>query len=65
MLLHAGYPFVREAAYLASVYSQVYVDIGLAVPFLSVAGMRGVLQQLLELSPVSKLMYSSDAHMIP
>jgi predicted TIM-barrel fold metal-dependent hydrolase len=41
------------------------VDIGLAVPFLSVAGMRGVLQQLLELSPVSKLMYSSDAHMIP
>ena len=65
VLLHAGYPFVREAAYLASVYPHVYVDIGLAIPFLSVAGMRGVLQQLLELSPVSKLMFSSDAHMIP
>ena len=65
VLLHAGYPFVREAAYLASVYPHVYVDIGLTIPFLSVAGMRGVLQQLLELSPVSKLMFSSDAHVIP
>ena len=65
VLLHAGYPFVREAGYLAAMYSQVYVDFGLAVPFLSIAGMKSVLQQLLELTPTTKLLYSSDAHMVP
>lgn len=65
VLLHAAYPFTREAAYLASVYPNVYVDFGLAIPFLSVFGMRQVISMLLELSPTSKIMYSSDAHMIP
>ncbi|MBE9177807.1 amidohydrolase family protein [Oculatella sp. LEGE 06141] len=65
VLLHAAYPFTREAGYLASVYPQVYVDFGLAVPLLSVAGMRQTVQMLMELSPTSKLMYSSDAHFIP
>jgi predicted TIM-barrel fold metal-dependent hydrolase len=65
VLLHAGYPFVREAAYLAAVYPQVYVDIGLTIPFASVAGMRAVLRELLELAPTTKLLYSSDAHLTP
>lgn len=65
VLLHAAYPFSREAAYLASVYPQVYVDYGLAVPFLSVSGMDQTLRQLLELAPTSKVMFSSDAHFIP
>jgi predicted TIM-barrel fold metal-dependent hydrolase len=65
VLLHAAYPFSREAGYLASVYPQVYVDFGLAVPFLSVAGMTATLRMLLELTPTSKLLYSSDAHFIP
>jgi len=65
VLLHAGWPFCREAAYLAAVYPQVYVDFGLVVPLLSRAGMRAALRQLLEASPVSKIMYSSDAHSIP
>jgi predicted TIM-barrel fold metal-dependent hydrolase len=65
VLLHGSYPFMREAGYLASVYPQVHLDMGLAVPYLSVAGMRGMLRRLLELAPTTKLMYSSDAHMIP
>jgi hypothetical protein len=65
VLLHASYLYAQEAGYLASVYPQVYLDFGLAVPFLSVAGMRSTVQQLLELAPTSKLMYSSDAHNIP
>lgn len=65
VLLHAGYPFVAEAGYLASVYPKVHVDIGLAIPFLSVGGMRRVVRSLLELAPITKLMYSSDAHVIP
>lgn len=65
VLLHASYPYMREAGYLASMYPQVYLDFGLAVPFLSVSGMRNVIRQLLELTPTTKLMYSSDAHSIP
>jgi len=65
VLLHAGYPFVREAGYLAAMHSQVYVDFGLAVPCLSIAGMKSVLRQLLELAPTTKLLFSSDAHMVP
>jgi predicted TIM-barrel fold metal-dependent hydrolase len=65
VLLHASYPYMREAGYLASVYPQVYLDFGLAVPFLSVAGMRAALRMLLELAPTTKLLYSSDAHFIP
>jgi predicted TIM-barrel fold metal-dependent hydrolase len=56
---------MREAGYLASMYPQVYLDFGLAVPFLSVSGMRNTIRQLLELIPTTKLMYSSDAHSIP
>ncbi len=65
VLLHGSYPYTREAAYLASVYPQIYVDFGLAIPFLSISGMRNTLRLLLELSPTSKILYSSDAHFIP
>jgi predicted TIM-barrel fold metal-dependent hydrolase len=65
VLLHASYPFMREAGYLASVYPNVFVDMGLAVPMLSVRGMVATVGALLELAPVSKVMFSSDAHLIP
>ena len=65
MLLHASYPFTREAGYLAAVYHNAYLDTGLAVPFLSVSGMRETIRALLELAPTTKLLYSSDAHLFP
>lgn len=65
VLLHAAYPFAREAGYLAAVYPQVHVDFGLAVPLLSRSGMRFAIASLLELTPLSKIMASSDAHLIP
>jgi predicted TIM-barrel fold metal-dependent hydrolase len=65
VLLHASYPFVKEAGYLASVYPQVYLDFGLTVPYLSTAGMRQAVKQLLELAPYTKVMFSTDAHAIP
>jgi predicted TIM-barrel fold metal-dependent hydrolase len=65
VLLHASYPFAREAGYLASVYPQVHLDFGLAVPMLSVAGMWQAVGMLLELAPSGKVLYSSDAHFIP
>ena len=65
VLLHASYPYTREAGYLASVYPNVYLDFGLAIPCLSVSGMQNIIKQLIELAPTSKLMYSSDAYLIP
>lgn len=65
VLLHAGYPFVRETGFLASVYPNAHADFGLTVPFLSVSGMVAVLSELLELTPFTKLLYSSDASRVP
>lgn len=65
VLLHAGYPYVRETGFLASVYRNAWADFGLALPFVSVAGMRRVLSELVELTPLNKLLYSSDASLIP
>jgi predicted TIM-barrel fold metal-dependent hydrolase len=65
VLLHASYPYTREVGYLAAVYPQVFVDFGLAVPCLSVQGMHRAVAMLLELAPISKVLYSSDAHLAP
>lgn len=65
VLLHASYPFTREAGYLAAMYPNVYVDLGLAIPFLSAAGMRCVVRAFLELTPLTKIIFSTDAHVIP
>lgn len=60
VLLH-GYPYIQEAGYLASVYPGAYLDLGLSFPHLSRAGMRLALQQALHLTPVSKVLFSTDA----
>ncbi|EOY07990.1 Glutamate-ammonia ligases,catalytics,glutamate-ammonia ligases isoform 2 [Theobroma cacao] len=65
VLLHASYPFSKEASYLASVYSQVYLDFGLAIPKLSVHGMISSVKELLELAPIKKVMFSTDAYATP
>ncbi|KAH6798829.1 nodulin/glutamine synthase-like protein [Perilla frutescens var. frutescens] len=61
VLLHASYPFSKEASFLASVYPQVYLDFGLAVPKLSFHGMLSSVKELLELAPINKVMFSTDA----
>ncbi|CAN6460666.1 unnamed protein product [Victoria cruziana] len=65
VLLHASYPFSQEASYLASVYPNVYVDFGLAIPKLSIHGMVSSIKQLLELTPINKVMFSTDGYAFP
>ena len=62
VLLHC-YPFVREAGWLAHVYSNVYFDLSLTIPH--VARPATALAEALELAPVSKLLYASDAAQTP
>ncbi|KAL9034735.1 MAG: hypothetical protein Q9180_005244 [Flavoplaca navasiana] len=65
VLLHASYPFTREAGYLASVYRNVYLDIGEVFPMVSQDGQESVVRQALELCPSEKLTWSTDGHWFP
>ncbi|KMZ58598.1 hypothetical protein ZOSMA_75G00310 [Zostera marina] len=65
VLLHASYPFSKEASYLASIYSQVYLDIGLTVNKISVHGMKSSIKEILELAPINKVMFSSGGYAFP
>ncbi|KIY47660.1 amidohydrolase 2 [Fistulina hepatica ATCC 64428] len=65
VLLHAAYPFTREAAYLTSVYHNVYLDLGLVCPVISALGQLEVMRQALETAPTNKIIWSTDAHWWP
>ena len=62
VLLHC-YPFVREAGWLAHVYANVFFDLSLTIPH--VAQPEQALREALELAPLSKLLYASDAARTP
>jgi uncharacterized protein len=62
VLLHC-YPFVREAGWLAHVYGNVYFDLSLTIPHVSRPA--DAVREALELAPVSKLLYASDAARTP
>ena len=63
MLLH-NYPFHRYAGYLAQVFSHVFLDLGLATHNLG-RGAGRVIEELLELAPFGKVLFSSDAFGLP
>ena len=62
VLLHCC-PSVREAGWLAHVYADVYFDVSLTIPHVSRPAVA--LAEALELAPVSKLLYASDAARTP
>jgi predicted TIM-barrel fold metal-dependent hydrolase len=62
VLLHC-YPFVREAGWLAHVYGNVFFDLSLTIPHVSRPA--EALREALELAPISKLLYASDAARTP
>lgn len=64
VLLHASYPYVRELSYLASIYSNIFMDLSLAIPFIA-AETPAMLNQALGLAPTSKVMFSTDAYSVP
>lgn len=59
VLLHASYPFTKEAGYLASVFGNVWLDIGEIFPFLSQDGQERAIREALDLCPSEKLMWST------
>jgi hypothetical protein len=65
VILHSSYPYTREAGYLATVFSNAFLDIGEIFPMLSRDGQLSVIRQSLELTPWSKLLWSTDGHWFP
>ncbi|MEU6064088.1 amidohydrolase family protein [Streptomyces sp. NPDC047082] len=61
LFLHC-WPYQRQAAYLAAVFEQVYLDVGLALHYTGPARSRAILEEALEITPFRKLLYSSDAY---
>jgi predicted TIM-barrel fold metal-dependent hydrolase len=62
VLLHC-HPFVREAGWMAHVYANVFLDLSLTIPLVSRPA--EAVREALELAPVSKLLYGSDAARTP
>jgi hypothetical protein len=64
VLLHASYPFTKEAGYLASVFANVYLDIGEIFPMVSRHGQEEAIKDALALAPAEKLCWSTDGHFV-
>ncbi|MFH8656149.1 amidohydrolase family protein [Streptomyces afghaniensis] len=64
LLLHC-WPYQRQAAYLAAVFEQVHLDVGLTLHHVGPARAGAVLAEALEITPFRKLLYSSDAYGVP
>jgi predicted TIM-barrel fold metal-dependent hydrolase len=65
VLLHESYPYTRQAAYLATVYDNVYLDLSYGIPFLGYNEMLEFTRAAFDVAPSSKLLYSSDGIGIP
>jgi hypothetical protein len=65
VLLHSAYPYTREAGYLASVYPNVYLDLGEVFPMVSRQAQEKILQESLEVTPTNRLLWSTDGHFHP
>ncbi len=62
-LLH-NYPFIREAAWLAEVFQNVYYDVGAIVNYTGPSGRR-IVREALEVGPFTKQVFSTDAFGLP
>jgi len=59
VLVHSGYPWVREAAYIASVLPNVYLELSELIPW-GWGQVEWALEMLVGTVPVAKLLYGSD-----
>ena len=65
VLLHASFPYTAEAAFLAAVYPNAYLDLAFSLPPLGRLELFRIVETALGVAPASKLMCSSDGTSIP
>jgi hypothetical protein len=59
LLIHAGWPWTDEAAFMASILPHVYLDLSIGIPWASLAIDR-LIETALGVAPPSKVLYGSD-----
>lgn len=60
LLVHSGYPYHAEAGYIANVLPNIFCDLSEGLPFAGNAGAR-IIAEVLEMAPLSRVCYGSDA----
>ncbi len=66
ILIHGGYPYTPEAAWLANVFSNVFFELSTPLPpYFMPALSKARFREALEMVPTTRLVYGSDAHDIP
>jgi uncharacterized protein len=64
VLLHTGYPYIRSLAYCAAMFPNVYADMGETTLF-APGEATEIYRELIGLAPASKLLFSTDASLVP
>jgi len=64
VLVHGGHPWAREAAIMANLLPNVYLGVSQTCHFISY-GVADLLWEVLQIAPLSKVMYGSDAFHLP
>ena len=64
VLVHSGFPDNQNAAFMAAVLPNVFLDFSLTIPFLNPISHERIMETL-EITPSSKVMYGSDGFNIP
>ncbi len=64
LLVHTGYPYHREAAYIANVLPRVYCDLSEGIPFAGNAAWD-IVRGVLAMAPLNKVCYGSDGYALP
>jgi predicted TIM-barrel fold metal-dependent hydrolase len=59
VLIHSGWPWIEEGAYMAAVFPNVYLDTSVTTPWYALASEQK-LEVILGLSSAAKVMYGSD-----
>jgi hypothetical protein len=64
LLVHTGYPYHAEAGYMANMLPRVYCDVSEGIPFAGNAARR-IYAEVLEMAPLSKVVYGADGYVVP
>jgi predicted TIM-barrel fold metal-dependent hydrolase len=64
LLVHTGYPYHREAAYMANVLPRVWCDLSEGIPFAGNAAWD-IVRGVVAMAPLNKICYGSDGFKVP
>ena len=64
LLVHSGFPYHREAAYISNVLPRVYCDVSEGIPFAAHAA-ADIFRDVLAMAPLNKVCYGSDGFQVP